>query len=171
MIQIFTGEGKGKTTAAIGQVVRAIGHGQEVFWIYFHKNPAEGDFGELKILRELEVEIKGFAQKHPEFYERSTEKQMRKECLNALEFIKGLFEKNVHDLIVLDEMNISLRDGFLEEEEILELLDRKPEGMNVILTGRGATEKLMERGDLVSEIKKIKHPRDTGTEGWKGIDY
>lgn len=58
-------------------------------------------------MRELEVEIKEFAQKHPEFYEGSTEKQMKKECLHALEFIKGLFEENVHDLIVLDEMNIS----------------------------------------------------------------
>lgn len=171
LIQIYTGEGKGKTTAAVGQAIRAIGQGLKVGFVYFHKNPEEWDYGELKKLEELGIETKGFAKKHPHFYEETQEKTMREECLNGLEYIEKIFREDSLDVLILDEIIIALRDGYLEEEEILNLLSEKPEDMEVILTGRGAVKQLIEKADLVSKIKNIKHPFQEGLESRKGIDY
>ncbi|MEO0260967.1 MAG: cob(I)yrinic acid a,c-diamide adenosyltransferase, partial [candidate division WOR-3 bacterium] len=86
-------------------------------------------------------------------------------------FVEKIFNENKYDIIILDEINISVRDGFLKEEEILSLLDKKPYGIELILTGRGATEKMIEKADLVSEVKKIKHPYDKGIFARKGIEF
>ncbi len=171
LIQIYTGKGKGKTTAAIGQAIRAVGQDLKVGLVYFHKNPEEWDYGELKKLGELGIETKGFAEEHPHFYEDTPEKTMREECLNGLEYVENIFRENSVDLLILDEIIIALRDGYLEEEEILNLLSDKPEDMEVVLTGRGATEQLLEKADLVSKIENIKHPFQEGVESRKGIDY
>jgi len=90
---------------------------------------------------------------------------------SPLEFIRGLFADGTWDILVLDELNIALRDGFLKEEELLALLEAKPQKLELILTGRGATEGIMEKADLVSQIKKIKHPYDQGVQGREGIEY
>ncbi len=171
LIQIYTGNGKGKTTAAVGQAVRAIGQGLEVEFVYFHKNPEEWDYGELKELGNLGIKVKGFAKKHPHFYEDTSEETMREESLKGIEYISNIFNENSIDILILDEIIISLRDGYLREKEILDLLSEKPENIEVILTGRGATEKLIEKADLVSEIKNVKHPFQEGLESRKGIDY
>lgn len=171
LIQVFTGNGKGKTTAAIGQAIRAIGSGFKVGLVYFHKNPSKWKFGELKVLEDLGVEVHGFAKKHPDFYGGSSCERVRKECLEGLEFIENAFKESSYDMLILDEINISLRDGFLKESEILDLLEKKPKKMTVILTGRGAGDKLIEKADLVTEAKKIKHPHDEGEKGFKGIDF
>lgn len=76
-----------------------------------------------------------------------------------------------YDILILDEIIISLRDGFLKEKEILDVLNSKPEKLELILTGRDATKKIIKKADLVSEIKKIKHPYDSGMKGRKGIEY
>lgn len=171
LIHILTGEGKGKTTAAVGQAIRAIGHGFEVGLVYFHKYPEEWEYGEFKVLRDLGVEMRGFAKKHPHFYEESSPEQMRKECLKGLEFIEKAFDQNSYDMLILDEINISLRDGFLKESEILDLLKKKPKRLNLILTGRGAGKKLIDKADLVSEVKEVKHPYEKGEKGLRGIDF
>lgn len=84
--------------------------------------------------------------------------------------MKKYFKKK-YDILILDEILISVRDKFITEEELLQLLDKKPENLELVLTGRGATEKLIDRADLVSEIKKVKHPYDKRVKRRKGIEY
>ncbi len=82
-----------------------------------------------------------------------------------------MFEKNIYDVLILDEINISIKDGFLNEDEVLDILNKKPEKLELILTGRGAAEKIINKADLVSEIKKIKHPFDKGVQARRGIEF
>ena len=171
LIQVYTGEGKGKTTAAVGLACRARGYNLKVCYIYFHKEPDRFGYGELRSLKKLGVNIFGFAKRHPHFYKNIAPANIRKECLEGIEFIKRIFEENKYDVLILDEILISLRDGFLKEEELLDVLNLKPEKLEVILTGRDATQKIIKRADLISEVKKIKHPFDYGIKGRKGIEY
>ena len=171
LIQIYTGDGKGKTTAAVGLACRAVAHGLKVCCIYFHKNPERWKYGEHDTLRKLGIDIFGFAREHPHFYKKASLKKIREECLKGLEFVKKIYQEEKYDILILDEINISLRDGFLKEEEIMEILERKPENLELILTGRGASKRIIEKADLVSEIKNIKHPYESGIETRKGIEY
>jgi cob(I)alamin adenosyltransferase len=171
LIQIYTGDGKGKTTAAIGLACRALGHNLKICYICFHKEPGKWDFGEHRILRELGVEVKGFAQQHPHFDKSINKAELREKCVTALKFIREIFQENKYDLLILDELLISLRDGFLKEEEVLDMMNAKPAKLELVLTGRGATPKIIEGADLVSEIKEIKHPYHRGITNRKGIEY
>lgn len=171
LIQIYSGDGKGKTTAVVGLAVRAIGHNLRVGYIYFHKDPKRWGYGEIKILKKLGVDVFGFAKKHPNFHKGLDSYEVRKECLNALGFIKKIYDGNKYDMLILDEIVISLRDGFLKEEEIMEILNAKPKHLELVLTGRGATEEIVKKADLVSQIKKIKHPYDLKERRRKGIEY
>jgi len=170
LIEVYTGDGKGKTTAVIGLACRAIGHNLKVCYIYFHKNPERWGYGEFKILEKIGVDIFGFAKEHPHFDKVEKEK-LREECLKGIEFIKKIYEEKKYDVIICDEILISLRDGFLEEEEIIKIMEEKPENVELVLTGRYITEKIIEKADLVSEIKKIKHPYDKGIKSRKGIEF
>ena len=171
LIHVYTGNGKGKTTAAIGLTIRARAQNLRVCYIYFHKEPERWGDTEHGILAELGVDILGFAKKHPHFFKDVTKDETRKECLDGLEVIKRIFHENKYDLLILDEINISMRDGFLREEEVLEVLEAKPEGLELVLTGRSVPQKIIEKADLVSEIKAIKHPYDMGIQMKKGIEY
>jgi cob(I)alamin adenosyltransferase len=171
LIQVYTGTGKGKSTAAIGQAVRAAGHGFKVGFISFFKDPESFGYGEYKSLEKLGVKTFLFARKHPHFYKELKPDDVRQECLRGLEFVKELFQDPSWDMLVLDEVNIAVRDGFLKEEEVLSLLEAKPEKLELILTGRGATEKITEKADLVSEVREVKHPYARGVKSREGIEY
>jgi len=171
LVQVYTGDGKGKSTAAIGQAVRAAGHGFKVGFVSFFKDPEAFGCGEYEPLQKLGIKTSFFARRHPHFYKDLSFDGVRRECLRGLEFIKGLFADETWDMLVLDEINIALRDGFLEEEKILSLLELKPQKLELILTGRGATEGIIEKADLVSEVKKLKHPYEQGIRGRGGIEY
>jgi len=170
LIQVYTGDGKGKTTAAIGQAVRAVGHDFKVGLVYFFKNPQDFEYGELKALNKLGIKSFHFAPRHPHHYKVGFE-EVRQECLKGVEFVKRLFADKSWDLLILDELNIALRDGFLKEEEVLELLEAKPPNLELILTGRGATERVINKADLVSEIKNVRHPFKRLVTRRKGIEY
>lgn len=171
LIQVYTGEGKGKTSAAVGLCIRAIACKMKIIYIYFHKEPKRWSYGEHKILKKLGVKIFGFAQMHPYFHKGRDKNEMRKDCLKALEFIKKVYKEDKYGLLVLDEVLISLRDGFLKEGEVLEILKLKPKKLELVLTGRGVTKGIIEKADLVSEIKKVKHPFDAGVKSRRGIEY
>jgi len=171
LIQIYTGDGKGKTTAAIGLACRACGHDLKVCYISFHKDPKIWGYGEHKVLKKLGIDVFEFAKKHPHFYKHIALNDVRRECLKGIKFIKKICQEKKYDILILDEINISLREGFLKEKEVLDVLERKPENLELILTGRNATKKMIEKADLVSEIRKIKHPYDSGLKGRKGIEY
>jgi len=170
LIQIYTGDGKGKTTASIGQAIRARGHKFKVCFVYFFKNLQDFPHGEVEVMKGLGIEIINFVPQHPHFYKNISPEGTREKCLEALESIKEIFKKN-YDLVILDEILIALRDGFLKEKEILGLLEKKPESLEIILTGRGATKKIIERADLVTQMKKIKHPFHRGVKERRGTEY
>jgi len=171
LIQIYTGPGKGKTTAAIGQAVRAAGHGFKVGLVSFFKDPEAFGYGEYKSLEKLGIKTFLFSKKHPHFYKELNPDDICQECSSGLEFIKGLLLDPSWDMLVLDEINIAVRDGFLKEEEVLSLLETKPEKLELVLTGRSITDKIMERADLVSEVKAVKHPYNHGIKSREGIEY
>ena len=171
LIQIYTGTGKGKSTAAIGQAARAAGHGFKVGFLSFFKDPEAFGYGEYKSLEKLGINTFLFARKHPHFYKELNPDDVCRECSKGLEFIKELFRDPSWDMLVLDELNIALRDGFLKEEEVVSLLDAKPDKLELVLTGRGVTEKIIEKADLVSEVREVKHPYSRGIKSRKGIEY
>jgi len=171
LIQVYTGDGKGKSTAAIGQAVRAAGHGFKVGFVSFFKDPEVFGYGEFESLQKLGIRTSLFARRHPHFYKKINLDEVREECLNGMQFIKELFQDQSWDMLVLDEINIAVRDGFLKEEEVLSLLEAKPEKLELVLTGRGATERIIKRADLVSEIKEVKHPYEQGIKSREGIEY
>lgn len=171
LIQIYTGKGKGKTTAAVGLAVRARSHNFKVAFIYFHKEPKQWKDTEHRLLKKLGVDVFGFAEKHPYFYKNIKPEEVRRECLKGLGFIKKIYKKRKYDLLILDEINISLREGFLKEKEVLKILSAKPKGLELVLTGRGATKKMIKAADLVSAVKKVKHPYDLGIKGRMGVEY
>lgn len=171
LIQVYTGDGKGKSTAAIGQAVRAAGHGFKVGFVSFFKDPEVFGYGEYKSLERLGVKTFLFAMKHPHFYKDLNPKDVRQECLRGLALVKRLFQDPSWDMLVLDEINIAVRDAFIKEEEVLSLLEDKPEKLEVVLTGRGATQRIMEKADLVSEVREVRHPYRKGIKSREGIEY
>lgn len=171
LIQVYTGNGKGKTTAALGLACRARGHDLKVCYTYFHKQPGNLNYGEFKSLEKLGVNVFGFAKKHPHFHKKVDPAGIRKECLKGIKFIKKVLQKNKYDVLILDEILISLRDGFLKTDEIMPILMEKPANLELVLTGRGAPQKLIKLADLVSRIQKIKHPYDRGVKRREGIEY
>jgi cob(I)alamin adenosyltransferase len=171
LIQVYTGPGKGKSTAAIGQAVRAAGHGLKVGFLSFFKDPEAFGYGEYKSLEKLGIRTFLFAKRHPHFYRELDPNDVSRECSRGLEFIKELFRDTSWDMVVLDEINIAVRDGFLKEEDVLSLMGAKPEKLELVLTGRGVTEKIVGKADLVSEVKEVKHPYSQGVKSREGIEY
>ena len=157
MIIVITGNGKGKTTSSIGQIVRALGHNQKVCLVQLFKG--EDFYGEQKILTKLEgLDFFSFAKKHPFCFKDITKEQTVSECKQATDKLKEIINNNKYNLIVLEEFNIAIRDNFIEKS-------------NVVVTGRGASQKLIDVADLVSEVKEIKHPYNKGVPAQEGIEF
>ena len=171
MLIVNTGNGKGKTTAAIGQVIRALGHGQKVCLIQLFKGI---DFyGEQFILKKLKnLEFRSFAPKHPYCFGNRGHEAAKIECLKALKFVKKLAKgRKIYDLVVLDEFNIALREGYIKLKVLLEILKELSLKSNVIITGRCAPRLLISSADLVTEMKEVKHPFNKGIRAEKGIEF
>ena len=170
MILLITGNGKGKTTSAIGQIVRALGHNQKVCLIQLFKG--ESFYGEQNILTKLEnLDFFSFAKKHPFCFKEVSKEQVIKECEQSLNKLKEISQDNKYNLIVLEEFNIALRDNFIDETFFINTVKKLNENSNVVITGRGASQKLIDVADLVSEIKEIKHPYTKGVLAQEGIEY
>ena len=170
MILLITGKGKGKTTSAIGQIVRALGHNQKVCLIQLFKG--ESFYGEQNILTKLEnLDFFSFAKKHPFCFKEVSKEQVIKECEQSLNKLTEISQNNKYNLIVLEEFNIALRDNFIDETFFINTVKKLNENSNVVITGRGASQKLIDVADLVSEIKEIKHPYTKGVLAQEGIEY
>ncbi|OQX20285.1 MAG: hypothetical protein BWK75_04960 [Candidatus Altiarchaeales archaeon A3] len=177
LTHIYTGDGKGKTTSAIGLAVRAEGNNLRVCWISFHKD-IEKFYSEFKILGGIGVDVFAYAKYckvlNPFKSEDELVKNARRDCMEGVKFISREIYKKNYDLLILDEILISLREGYLKEDEIYGLLNSKPKTLELILTGRCPDEKLkgiIEIVDYVSKIEKVKHPYDKGIERRTGIEY
>lgn len=171
LIIIYTGNGKGKTTAALGTVVRAVGYGWKVLMVQFIK----GDwmYGELEGYKKLAPNFelkrmgKGFVRIMGDNKPIEDHIEAAK---NALKYVKDNMD-NDYDLVILDEVNVAIKEGLLSVSEVIEVLKGKPGYLNVILTGRNAPKALVELADLVTEMSEIKHPFKKGILAQPGIDY
>lgn len=173
LIIVHTGNGKGKTTAALGLAVRAWGDGLRVLILQFIKGSWKyGELETLRILGEMNgrMEVRrggrGFSQRDIE--DKAEHRKAAQEAWReALEEITA----SRWDLIVLDEINYAVKFGLVEIEQVMELLDKKPPELHLVLTGRDARPELIERADLVTEMKLIKHPYQKGIKAQKGIEF
>lgn len=171
MIIVNTGDGKGKTTASTGQIVRSLGQGWKVALIQLFKG--ENFYGEQKILTQLDgLDFFSFAREHPYCIKGVTLEEAARSCRPAVEKLKELAESpKKYDLVVLEEFNIAVRDKFIDKDEFIRLVKLLAEKSNVIVTGRGAPEELIEAADLVTEMKEVKHPYQKGIQACKGIEF
>jgi len=170
MIQVYTGNGKGKTTAAMGSALRALGHGMNVCIIQFFK--VKNYYGEQRIFKKFKnLKFYSFAKKHPHFYKNIKTNDIKNECRKAILRISGIIKEKKCDLLILDELNIAIRDKYIDIEKIVRLLKNKPKKMEVIITGRAAHKKIFKLADLITNMQPVKHPYYNGIKSRKGIDY
>ena len=168
LIIVNTGDGKGKTTAALGMAVRNLGWGRKISIIQFAKGGWKT--GEVRFLQDNGVEIIP-ACESTSWIEDIPEDERREMAAKAMTLAKERLENPSIDLLILDEFNIMMRYRLISPDEILPLLENRPEAMTVILTGRNALPEIIDAADLVSEIKEVKHPAQKGIGAQKGIEF
>jgi cob(I)alamin adenosyltransferase len=171
MIILNTGNGKGKTTSAIGQIIRSLGHGLRVCLIQLFKG--ERFYGEQKILIKLDnLDFFSFAKEHPYCIRNVSLDKVVSQCRFAMEKLKHFSDiSEKYDLIVLEEFNVALRDEFIDVNEFIDIIKRLSQKSNVIVTGRAAPRSLIDIADLVTEMKDIKHPYKKKVQAQRGIEY
>ena len=169
LVYIFTGDGKGKTSAALGVVLRALGHGLRVHITYFMKG--DYPYGERHILSQLpNVDFASFGS--PSFIDPANVKPEEiEQAKRALDDAHQAMFSGNYDLVVLDEVNLAVAWKLIALDEVTRLIRDKPPNLELILTGRQADTELIKAADLVTEMLKIKHPFDKGIKARKGIDY
>lgn len=172
LVQVYYGKGKGKTTAAIGLGMRAIGNEYKVIMIQFLKHDTTG---ECKILKSLEPHFKvfHFEKKRGFTWQLNEEEknELRSETSNALKFASKVMDTGQCDVLILDELLNSLALGFVTEEEVCTLIDNKTDDVELVLTGRTLPKSVEDRADYVSHIEEIKHPMTKGIAARKGIEF
>lgn len=170
-IIVYTGNGKGKTTAAMGTGLRAYGQGCKVLMLQFIKGTWK--YGELEAVKKLEPYFQivplgiGFVGRGPD----GVTAKERQNIKDSWDRVKTEVMSDKYDMIILDEINYVISYGLLPVEDVLELIERKPPRLHLILTGRGAHEKIIERADIVTEMREIKHHYAAGVEAQKGIEF
>lgn len=173
-IQVYTGDGKGKTTASLGLAMRALGRCWKVLIIMFMKGG--DDYGELNSFRNLSPEIARNltiiqAGSDKIVYHNNKTENDENIVKEGWELAKKAIQNDEYNLIILDEANIAIDMGFIDLNEMIEVLKSKPEDMEIVLTGRNARPEIIDIAHLVSEIKPVKHYWDTGIVARKGIEY
>ncbi|MDP9750142.1 cob(I)yrinic acid a,c-diamide adenosyltransferase [Thermoanaerobacter pentosaceus] len=171
LIQVYTGDGKGKTTASIGLGIRAVGRGFKVYMVQFLKG---ADTGELHTLKNIE-NFKVFRfQSTNKFFWTLTEEEKKilaEDIKKAYDFVVEVLKNKKCDVLILDEIMAAIHSKMYTVEDVLKLIDMKPKEMELVLTGRSAPQEIIERADLVTEMKAIKHPFEKGIPARYGIEY
>lgn len=171
LVHIYTGEGKGKTTAALGLALRAAGGGLKVCFFQFYKG---GKFPckEADAVKKLggNFKFKRFEITHP-LFKKVNPAKVKPQVKKAINEVCGLILSGRFDLVILDEILIGVPQGFVDEKIILNIIKEKPRTVELVLTGRGATEKLIDSADYVTYMKDIKHPFTKGMAARKGIEF
>ncbi|MCT4593877.1 MAG: cob(I)yrinic acid a,c-diamide adenosyltransferase [Anaeromicrobium sp.] len=166
-IHVYTGNGKGKTTAALGIIMRAYGAGKKVFLGQFIKSM---EYSEIKTLKLLESHIKVKLFGNGCFLIREPNEDDIKSAYEGIDYILNIYKENKYDIIILDEINIAIYLKLLKEKDVLKLIDEKPDNIELILTGRYAPDSIIKKADLVTEMKEIKHYYTQGIPNREGID-
>lgn len=172
LVQVYTGNGKGKTTAALGQAMRSTGRGLTVYMVQFLKS---SDTGELHMVKKLYPEFQVFRFEKPRGFfwtlDQEEKQELKGEINNAFEFCRKVMSNSECDVLILDEIMGVLQNGLLTVSEVLELINQKPQNMELILTGRDAPLEIVNAADLVTEMREIKHYFSKGVPQRKGIEY
>lgn len=172
LVIVYTGKGKGKTTAALGIALRAVGYNYRICMIQFIKG--SWHYGEMTSSKRLEPEFeltavgKGFV---GIIDDKSPRDEHEKIAREALLLSKEKIRTEKYDIIILDEINYAINLGLVKLDDVLELIKNKPQKLNLILTGNHAKKEIIEIADLVTEMKEIKHPFKSGIKAKRGIDF
>lgn len=169
-IQVYTGDGKGKTTSALGLALRASGYGFKSAIVQFMKGSY--NYGEIYAIEKI-PEISIFSYGRVDLVRKGDEKEIDfQEAQKAMAKARELMKDPSLSILILDEVNVAVFFGFVKEEDLLSLIDEKPSHLELILTGRKATQRVMEKAHLVTEMREIKHYyKDMGLLARKGIEY
>ncbi len=167
-VHIYTGDGKGKTTAAIGLAIRAVGRGMKVFMGQFMKGQHYGEIDTLNLIENISVQQFG----DPKCIRRSEVTQAHKDLASkGLDICKKEIFSGLSDIVIMDEVCVAIWFGLLPEDDVINIIKSKPETIELVLTGRKATDKLVKNADLVTDMKEIKHYYITdGVLARKGIE-
>ena len=172
LVIVYTGGGKGKTTAALGMALRAVGYDHKVCMIQFIKG--SWHYGEMNSSKRLMPQFeliavgKGFV---GILDDKSSKKDHEKYAEEAMKICKEKILSEKYDLVILDEINYAVNLGLISSDSVIELIKIRPEKLNLVLTGNHAKEEIIELADLVTEMKEIKHPFKSGIKAKKGIDF
>jgi cob(I)alamin adenosyltransferase len=165
-IQVYTGNGKGKTTAALGLALRGAGAGLRVFVGQFLK---QGDYSEIKALSRFDtVTVEQFGMGR--FVRGRPSNEEKAAARTGYARLCDILTAGAHDLVIVDEGNVAVTCGLISETELLALMDKKPDTVELVITGRGALPAVMDHADLVTEMKEIKHYYHRGVTARKGIE-
>jgi len=172
LVIVYTGNGKGKTTAALGMALRAIGYEHKVCMLQFIKG--SWHYGEMDSSKKLEPYLeliaigKGFV---GILDDNSPREEHERYAVEALKICREKILSKEYDIVILDEVNYAVNLGLIDVKEIIKLIKEKPEKLDLVLTGNHAKEEIIELADLVTEMKEIKHPFKSGIKAKKGIDF
>jgi len=168
LIHVYTGHGKGKTTAAIGLGIRAIGDGLKVYMIQFMKGRRYSEIDAIEKIPNFTVVQYG----RDEFVSKEKPDQIDIDfAQKGFEHAKKIIMDGKYDLVILDEINVAVDFNLINLEDVLDLISEKPKNIELVLTGRYASPEIVKNADLVSEILEIKHPYQSGIQSRKGIDW
>ena len=176
LVHIYTGNGKGKTTAAIGLGMRAVGWGLKVCLFQFLKGKGIA-YGELEAAKAFGAKYRviSFGQVHPIFQPTARKKEaveeLKRSTRGGLIKVRKIMSSESYNIIILDELITAIRDGFIDLKSVLDLIDSKPKSTELVLTGRGAPKALRRHADYVTEMRNLKHPFGGGIEARRGIEF
>jgi len=170
LVQIYTGDGKGKTTAALGLSLRALGRGFKVCFIQFLKGRmklGDGAFLALTRVRNFEYARYGTGK----FVTGKPSRRDLQEASKAFEHAKEAITKGRYEVVVLDEITHAMNLGLIDVDEVIELIRNRPSKVEIVLTGRAADQRLVDAADLVTEMREVKHPFSYGVRAREGIEF
>ncbi|MBT3175980.1 MAG: cob(I)yrinic acid a,c-diamide adenosyltransferase [Desulfobacula sp.] len=166
-IQIYTGNGKGKTTAALGLALRTVGAGRKVFIGQFLKS---GDYSELKALKKMGDQIKVEHYGLGRFVKGNPSPEDIEAGMEGYKRVAQIIKKGEYDLVIIDEGNIAVKYNIFSEQDLLDLFENKPPHVEIVVTGRWAAQAIIEKADLVTEMKAVKHYFQKGVKARVGIE-
>jgi len=170
LVIVYTGGGKGKTTAALGLALRAVGRGLSVSMIQFIKGSwKSGEIEASKFLPNFEIQTMGLG-----FVDKADDSALQKHksaALNALKTAEAAIVSGIHDLVILDEINCAINLGLLSIDDVVQMVSEKPREVNLALTGRNAPKELIDLADIATEMLELKHVFTKGGQAAPGIDF